>query len=248
MLLSRKLCYSYSRWMTLALESLTVTLFPSFIIVYVDSLFLGPAATNRKDHHGLREEIREMDRDGWATTCTLRLSALFRHYSQSCLRCRKWIPEAPGPREQHSNWGLLLVGSLVLCPRISHVEVHWKPKQEGEASLSRRVRGKQAQPSTSQQVQKKPSLNQQEEEPQEEEDIEQEEEPQEEEDIEQANSDSSVQSSSSSSSGSSHSTVNKKPASQPAQQAQIVEAVAENTQAEPAPTTANTPALTDTWM
>ena len=48
------------------------------------------------EEHGteLQLEVRDIDREAWATTTTLRLSALFRHYSQSCLRCRGWVPKA----------------------------------------------------------------------------------------------------------------------------------------------------------
>ena len=63
-------------------------------IVMIETKHLGAPRTTTQDHHDLKEQVREMDRDGWATTCTLRCSALFRHYSQSALRCRKWVPQA----------------------------------------------------------------------------------------------------------------------------------------------------------
>ena len=64
-----------------------------------------------------------MDRDGWATTCTLRCSAMFRHYSQSALRCRKWVPEA--------RWLkiTLLSATERLFNSVCNPQAHWNGKR-----------------------------------------------------------------------------------------------------------------------
>ena len=47
-----------------------------------------------EDKEVLAAEVSSSDRDAWATTNALRLSAAFRHYSQASLRRREWVPEA----------------------------------------------------------------------------------------------------------------------------------------------------------
>ena len=59
--------------------------------------FLIAAYPCEQDKIALKAEVRDVDRDAWATTNALRLSAVFRHYSQSVLREREWIPKA-GPQ------------------------------------------------------------------------------------------------------------------------------------------------------
>ena len=49
-----------------------------------------------EDKTALASSVRDIDREAWATTSSLRLSAAFRHYSQACLRRREWVPEALG--------------------------------------------------------------------------------------------------------------------------------------------------------
>ena len=59
-----------------------------------------------EDKAALATAVRDVDRDAWATTNSLRLSAAFRHYSQACLRRREWVPEALGA-QKHSRLNLL---------------------------------------------------------------------------------------------------------------------------------------------
>ena len=47
-----------------------------------------------EDKAALAAAVSTSDRDAWATTNALRLSAAFRHYSQASLRRREWVPEA----------------------------------------------------------------------------------------------------------------------------------------------------------
>ena len=57
-------------------------------------IMTGGVILHGQDKAGLAAEVRLMDREAWATTNTLRLSAAFRHYSQACLRRREWVPKA----------------------------------------------------------------------------------------------------------------------------------------------------------
>ena len=47
-----------------------------------------------EDKAVLSADLVTSDRDAWATTNALRLSAAFRHYSQAALRRREWVPQA----------------------------------------------------------------------------------------------------------------------------------------------------------
>ena len=47
-----------------------------------------------EDKAVLAADLVTNDRDAWATTNALRLSAAFRHYSQAALRRRDWVPQA----------------------------------------------------------------------------------------------------------------------------------------------------------
>ena len=82
----------------------------------------------REDHHQLKEEVREVDRDGWATTCTLRCSAMFRHYAQSALRCRKWVPEARGLKSTENDFSLVSVIPRHTGMRRRRRHPHRKPR------------------------------------------------------------------------------------------------------------------------